>query len=174
METKTNVPGQDRKTYTVAEVSAVLGFSKQYVNRVIKALDLSVAKQGNKTVLTPCQADQIAKHLYKPPISPLLEFQEEEEPQEPPQDTSAFDKVLLTLQEQIKERDKQIASLISLLESKDKQIDTLLETNKALSATHAAKQVAETKELLLADSKPQEEPNKGWLERLFGIKKRDA
>lgn len=150
------MPGQNSKTYTVAEVSEALGFTKQHVNRTIRELGLDVAKQGNKTVLTPCQADQIAKHLYKPPISTLLDSQEEEEPQEQPQENPLLDSVVITLQEQLRESDKQIASLLSLLESKDRQIDTLLETNKALSASQAAKQVAETKELLLSDNKPQE------------------
>lgn len=153
----------DKMTAQVLTTKAVaekLGYSQQSVRNAIGLLNIRAEKAKSGYALTPEQADCIAEYFYSSvrfTSNDEEETQDTEQETQEPQGVPLLDSVVLTLQEQMKEKDKQIASLQSLLESKERQIDTLLETNKALSTSHAAKEVAETKELLIVD-KTEEQP----------------
>lgn len=162
LETDNEKPGQNSEIYTVAKVAELLGLTKQYVNRCIKDLNLDVARQGNKTILTAEQADELASYFCSAPISSLAEPAKEQDSRN---DSPLLDSVLSVLQKQLEEKDRQLAEKDKQIERLQSQVDSLIETNSALSATNAAKQVAETKEILLLD---KEKPKQGFWSRLFG------
>lgn len=141
--------------YTTSEVAEALGYTRQYIGKTIRELSLDIQKEGNSYLLTAKQANKIAEHLGRDTIFTSSSVQEEEEVKG---SDDALSAVIETLREQLEQKDKQIERLQA-------QIDTLLDTNKALSTSHAIKNVAETKELLIADS--TEEKPKGFWSRLF-------
>lgn len=143
------------KMYTTSEVAEALGYTRQYIGKTIRELSLDIQKEGNSYLLTAKQANKIAEHLGRDAIFASSSVQEEEEVKG---SDDALSAVIETLREQLEQKDKQIERLQA-------QIDTLLDTNKALSTSHAIKNVAETKELLIADS--TEEKPKGFWSRLF-------
>lgn len=142
-------PGQKFTTKFLAET---LGYSQQSIRNAFEALGLDPNKSNKGYVLTAEQAASVARHFGKEIDFATFEQQETEQQE-------LLQSVVQTLQQQLEEKDKQIERLQT-------QLDTLLETNKAISASSAAKQVAETKELLIADK--AEEPKKGFFARLFG------
>lgn len=151
---------------TTKVVSEALGYSQQSVRNAIKALRISPEKAKGGYVLTAKQAGKIARHFGVD--ADFSSYDAEESEEEPQEDTEGqqestseielLKSVVQTLQEQLEEKDKQIERLQT-------QMNVLLEINKALSASNAAKQVAETKELLIADS--TEQKPKGFWSRLF-------
>ena len=147
--------GKLGKMYTTSEVAEALGYTRQYIGKTIRELSLDIQKEGNSYLLTAKQANKIAEHLGCDAIFTSSSVQEEEEVKG---SDDALSAVIETLREQLEQKDKQIERLQA-------QIDTLLDTNKALSTSHAIKNVAETKELLIADS--TEEKPKGFWSRLF-------
>lgn len=147
--------GKLGKMYTTSEVAEALGYTRQYIGKTIRELSLDIQKEGNSYLLTAKQANKIAEHLGRDAIFTSSSVQEEEEVKG---SDDALSAVIETLREQLEQKDKQIERLQA-------QIDTLLDTNKALSTSHAIKNVAETKELLIADS--TEEKPKGFWSRLF-------
>lgn len=147
--------GKLGKMYTTSEVAEALGYTRQYIGKTIRELSLDIQKEGNSYLLTTKQANKIAEHLGRDAVFTSSSVQEEEEVKG---SDDALSAVIETLREQLEQKDKQIERLQA-------QIDTLLDTNKALSTSHAIKNVAETKELLIADS--TEEKPKGFWSRLF-------
>ena len=144
---------------TTKVVSEALGYTQQSVRNAIEALGISPEKVKGGYVLTVQQASKIAEHFGRDADFSSYDVEEgSEEPQETTSEIELLKSVVQTLQGQLEEKDKQIERL-------QKQLDSLLETNKALSTSSAAKQVAETKELLIADS--TKEPRKGFWARLF-------
>ena len=147
---------QNEKTpvqkFTTKFLAETLGYTQQSIRNAFEALGIEPSKSNKGYVLTAEQATSVARHFGKDIDFAAFEQQETE-----PQDL--LQNVIQTLQQQLEEKDKQIERLQT-------QLDTLLETNKAISASSAAKQVAETKELLIADK--AEEPKKGFFARLFG------
>lgn len=142
-------PGQKFTTKFLAET---LGYTQQSIRNAFEALGIEPSKSNKGYALTAEQATSVARHFGKD-IDFAAFGQQETEPQD------LLQNVIQILQQQLEEKDKQIERLQT-------QLDTLLETNKAISASSAAKQVAETKELLIADK--AEEPKKGFFARLFG------
>lgn len=147
---------QNEKTpvqkFTTKFLAETLGYTQQSIRNAFEALGIEPSKSNKGYVLTAEQATSVARHFGKDIDFAAFEQQETE-----PQDL--LQNVIQILQQQLEEKDKQIERL-------QNQLDTLLETNKAISASSAAKQVAETKELLIADK--AEEPKKGFFARLFG------
>lgn len=158
-------PVQKLTTKFLAET---LGYTQQSIRNAFEALGIEPSKSSKGYVLTAEQATSVARHFGKDIDFAAFgaqeaEQQEKDESQEPEpfqiNERELFQSIVQTLQQQLEEKDKQIERLQT-------QLDTLLETNKAISASSAAKQVAETKELLIADK--AEEPKKGFFARLFG------
>lgn len=159
-------PGQKFTTKFLAET---LGYTQQSIRNAFEALGIEPSKSSKGYVLTAEQATSVARHFGKDIDFAATEAeeadqqQEKDESQEPEpfqiNERELFQNIVQTLQQQLEEKDKQIERLQT-------QLDTLLETNKAISASSAAKQVAETKELLIANK--AEEPKKGFFARLFG------
>lgn len=143
-------PGQKFTTKFLAET---LGYTQQSVRNAFEALGIEPSKSNKGYVLTAEQATSVARHFGKD-----IDFAAQADEQQKTEQ-ELLESVVQTLQKQLEEKDKQIERLQT-------QLDTLLETNKAISASSAAKQVAETKELLIADK--AEEPKKGFFARLFG------
>lgn len=158
-------PVQKLTTKFLAET---LGYTQQSIRNAFEALGIEPSKSSKGYVLTAEQATSVARHFGKDIDFAAFEQQEADQQQERDEsqepepfqinERELFQSIVQTLQQQLEEKDKQIERLQT-------QLDTLLETNKAISASSAAKQVAETKELLIADK--AEEPKKGFFARLF-------
>lgn len=160
------IPGQKFTTKFLAET---LGYTQQSIRNAFEVLGIEPSRSSKGYVLTAEQATSVARHFGKDIDFAATEAeeagqqQEKGESQEPEpfqiNERELFQSVIQTLQQQLEQKDKQIDRLQA-------QLDMVIETNKAISASSAAKQVAETKELLIADK--VEEPKKGFFARLFG------
>lgn len=160
------IPGRKFTTKFLAET---LGYTQQSIRNAFEVLGIEPSRSSKGYVLTAEQATSVARHFGKDIDFTTTEAeeadqqQEKDESQEPEpfqiDERELFQSVIQTLQQQLEQKDKQIDRLQA-------QLDMVIETNKAISASSAAKQVAETKELLIADK--VEEPKKGFFARLFG------
>lgn len=154
-------------TYTVKDISELLGCSGQTVRNAVKALGLH-PKRDSKSRFTFSEED-------KGRIVEQISGRNANEPEESELTLELIEVLREQLREkdtQLKEKDAQIEKLLSSLERSNEQIATLLDTNKALSAANAVQIAADKKEKLIepavTEPAPAVEEKKGFFARLFG------
>ena len=156
--------------FTIKEIADALGYSKPSISKAISELGIEPDKKGRSFVLTEDQAISIAEYFN-------TSFTAKKDPKESEgsnKEVEALEKTISILEKQLEVKDKQIEEL-------GNTISSLIDTNKALSASIAMYEAkilfadpeqtqTETKDDIKGSSQdPKEEKKKGLFARLFGI-----
>lgn len=156
--------------FTIKEIADALGYSKPSISKAISELGIEPDKKGRAFVLTEDQARSIAEYFN-------TSFEIKKDPKETEGSTKeveALEKTISILEKQLEIKDKQIEEL-------GNTISSLIDTNKALSASIAASDVKallsdpeqikkQTKDAVEDPAQdPKEEKKKSLFARLFGI-----
>lgn len=148
----------NKSHYTTSEAAALFDVTRQSIGNAIRGLRIDALKGKRGYLLTVEQMNALAEHFGAEPIKA--------EPQT--RDNQALAEAVKALTAQLEMKDKQIQGYQEEVLKLNDQISSLLETNKALSASNALQVAADKKEKLLAEPKEEQEPKKGFWKRLFG------